>query len=358
MSFFISGIQQVGIGIPNVHQSFKWYRQHFGMDIPVFEEAAEANLMLPYTGGKPHKRHAILALNANGGGGMEIWQYTSRTPEKASFTPTLGDLGLFACKIKSYNVNASFNFIKSKNAKLAGKLTSDPKNENTFFVEDENSNLFQIVKSEDFFNKKRKTTGGPYGCIIGVTDIEKSKKFYSEILGYDNVVYEKEGVFEDFAGLENGNQKFKRVLLTHSEKRKGPFAKMLGKSEIELVKALDRTPKKIFENRFWGDLGFIHLCFDIKGMDELRKMCSAKGHPFTVDSAASENHKETFDMGAAAGNFSYIEDPDGTLIEFVETHKIPIMQKFNWYLDLRKRKAEKHLPNWMLKALSLNRVKD
>ena len=59
MGYIISGIQQVGIGVPDVHEGFKWYRQNFGMDIPIFEEAAEANLMLPYTGGKPHKRHAI-----------------------------------------------------------------------------------------------------------------------------------------------------------------------------------------------------------------------------------------------------------------------------------------------------------
>jgi len=358
MAFFISGIQQVGIGIPNVKEAFKWYRTHFGMDIPIFEEAAEANLMLPYTGGKPHKRHAILALNENGGGGMEIWQYTSRTPEAPKFIPTIGDLGFFACKIKSFDVNNSYDYIKSKNAKLRTGLNSDPKNEATFFVNDPYGNPFQIVKSANFFAKKRKSTGGPFGVIVGVSNIEKSKKFYKEILGYDEIIYEKEGKFEDFSSLENGNENFKRVLLTHSENRKGPFAKMLGKTEIELVQALDRKPKKIFENRYWGDLGFIHLCFDIKGMDSLRKICAEKGHPFTVDSAASENFKETFDMGEAAGHFSYIEDPDGALIEFVETHKIPIFKKLNWYLDLRKRNEEKHLPKWMLKALTLNRVKD
>ena len=46
------------------------------------------------------------------------------------------------------------------------------------------------------------------------------------------------------------------------------------------------------------------------------------------------------------------------LIEFVETKKIPIMKKLGWYLDLRKRDALKPLPNWMLKALKFNRVKD
>jgi hypothetical protein len=62
-------------------------------------------------------------------------------------------------------------------------------------------------------------------------------------------------------------------------------------------------------------------------------------------------------MGKAAGHFSYIEDPDGTLIEFVETHKLPLLKKLGWYLDLRKRRPEKALPTWMLKTLGFSRVK-
>ena len=91
---FISGIQQIGIGVSHVHEAFKWYREHFGMDIPMFEEAAVAGLMLPYTGGQPQARHAILALNLQGGGGMEIWQYTGRTPVPPAFQPQIGDLGI------------------------------------------------------------------------------------------------------------------------------------------------------------------------------------------------------------------------------------------------------------------------
>jgi hypothetical protein len=62
-------------------------------------------------------------------------------------------------------------------------------------------------------------------------------------------------------------------------------------------------------------------------------------------------------MGEAAGRFAYIEDPDGTLIEFVETHKIPILKKWNLYYDLRKRKTQKPLPSLLLWAMSLMRVK-
>ncbi len=87
-------------------------------------------------------------------------------------------------------------------------------------------------------------------------------------------------------------------------------------------------------------------------MAALKARAAENGYAFTVDSANS------FDMGEAAGHFTYIADPDGALIEFVETHKIPIMKKIGWYLDLRKRDPEKSLPKWLLLALGLNRKKD
>ena len=62
---------------------------------------------------------------------------------------------------------------------------------------------------------------------------------------------------------------------------------------------------------------------------------------------------ETFDMGEAAGNFAYIQAPEGTLIEFVETHKMPLVKKIGWYIDFRKSQS---LPNWMLNLFRFKRV--
>ena len=84
MERVISGIQQVGIGVVNADEAFKWYKDIFGFDIQVFAEAAEAKLMTLYTGGQVHSRYAILALNLQGGGGLEIWQYTSRKPQPST----------------------------------------------------------------------------------------------------------------------------------------------------------------------------------------------------------------------------------------------------------------------------------
>jgi catechol 2,3-dioxygenase-like lactoylglutathione lyase family enzyme len=351
-NYLIAGIQQVGIGVPNVHEGFKWYRQHFGMDIPIFEEAAEANLMLPYTGGKPHMRHAILAINLKGGGGFEIWQYTSRKPEPCPFQVRLGDIGLYCAKIKSENIKATYDFLKTKNTEILSDIVNDPNGNAHFFIKDLYGNLFQVVKGNEWFAKSPYTTGGPSGMIIGVSDIEKSKVFYSSVLGYDKVIYDKEGEFSDLVNLPGGAAKVRRVLLTHSEKRTASFAEMFGTSTIELIQANNYTPRKIFENRLWGDQGFIHLCFDVRNMQSLKEACAKAGYPFTIDGGSG------FEMGEAAGHFTYIEDPDGTLIEFVETKKIPIMKKWGWYLDLRKRPADKPVPAWMMKTLRFNRVKD
>ncbi len=351
----ISGIQQIGVGIPNVYDAWKWYRQHFGINIPIFDEAAEAELMLPYTGGKPRSRHAVLALSPQGGGGMEIWQYTSRTPEPPKFEIALGDLGIYIAKVKSRNVQDTYQFLKSKNVKILGDISLNPAGEEHFFIQDPYKNIFEITPSSNWFGKDSFSTGGMYGAVIGVTDIDASRKLYSDILGYDTVVYDKEGQFDDLTCLNGGNETVRRVLLRHSKARKGAFSRMLGESELELVSVKTRSPKKIFENRLWGDLGFIHLCYDIRGIHELRAQCEAAGYPFTVDTSAVQ---EVFDMGEAAGHFSYIEDNDGTLIEFVEAHKLPILKKIGWYLNLRNRNPEKPLPNWMLKTLSLNKVKD
>ena len=356
MKTVISGIQQVGIGIPNVHEAWKWYRKYFGMDIPIFEEAAEANLMLPYTGGKPHQRHAVLAVNMQGGGGFEIWQYTSRTPQPPEFEPLAGDYGIFAVRIKSRDVKAAYEYFQQEGLDLLTGLSEDPSGSQHFFLKDPYGNVFQVVKGNAFFANSPAKTGGPAGCMIGVSNIEAAQKLYSDILGYHQVVYDETDIFDDMVGLPGGEHRFRRVLHTHKKARQGGFSRMFGPTFIELVQVQDREARKIFKDRYWGDLGFIHLCFDIMGMDALRAECEAKGFPFTVDSASALG--KVFDMGEAAGLFSYIEDPDGTLIEFVETHKVPILKKLGWYLNMKKRDPHKPLPDWMLKTLRFNRVKD
>lgn len=354
MGKIICGIQQMGIGVPDVEKIWKWYRTNFGIDIKVFEDAAEAPLMVKYTGNQVQKRTATLALSMNGGGGFEIWQYTSRNTEKAAFDIQLGDYGLYICKIKSRDVSKSYAFLKANGVRMLSGIEQTPEGKKHFLVEDPNGNIFEIVEGLGWFGNTGHPagTGGVSGAVIGVSDIEKALPVYRDLLGYTEIVYDTSAVFPVYGNLKSGEQVVRRVLLRHKDERKGPFARLLGPTEIELVHTPGRSDcRKILENRYWGDWGFIHLCFDVQGMETLKKEAEELGYPFTVDSG------DTFDMGEAGGRFSYIEDYDGTLLEFVETHKVPILKKVGWYINLRQRNPEKHLPKWMLKTMGLNRVK-
>lgn len=342
----------MGIGVRDVQAAAKWYRKIFGMNVEVFEEKATAELMLPHTAGKPIPRHAILALNMQGGGGFEIWQQTKYEAKSPTFEVKLGDLGYFVCKMKCRDVRAFHAFCINNEVSVSGELKKDPAGHETFFLTDPWGNIFQAVASDNWYKKEDGLTGGVYGSIIGVSNMEKSLVIYRDLLEHGLVVYDKEGVFDDLSGLPGGSEKVRRVLLQNKSPRKGPFAKLLGSSQIELVQSLDRPGRNIFDGRIWGDLGFIHLCFDTRGMDLLKSETASLGHPFTVDSA------ESFDMGVAAGRFSYIEDPDGTLLEFVETLKVPIVAGIGWYMNLKNRPAEKHLPDWMVGTLAWKKKKD
>jgi len=353
--YIISGIQQLGVGVKDLQTSWKWYIEKFGMDCPIFEEEAEAKLMLPYTGGKPRTRHAVLAYNLQSGGGFEIWQYKGRTPVEIASEAEIGNLGIFAGKIKVKSIDNLSAHFQGNGAYLFGQPEKDPSGRRTMFLKDPFGNIFHLVEADDWFRNENKPTGGSYGAIIGVTDIEKSRIVYSDILGYDTVIYDSTDIFPDLKILPGGDRKLRRILLRKSGPQDGPFSKLFGRSEIELISSGNISERKIYAGRYWGDPGFIHLCFDIVGMDSLKNFCQEVGFPFTVDSKMSHEGK-SFDMGEAAGHFSYIEDPDGTLIEFVETHKIPILKKLGWYLDLRKRDPRKKLPDWMLKTLRFSRV--
>jgi hypothetical protein len=141
------------------------------------------------------------------------------------------------------------------------------------------------------------------------------------------------------------------VLLKKDAAQQGAFSKLLGGIEIELVQSRSFDAKKIRRNCYWGDPGFIHLCFDVVDMNSLKRFAKSLSFTFTVDSETS------FRMDTSGGRFCYVEDPDGSLIELVETHKIPVIKKIGWYLNLKARKKKGPLPSWMVRCLGLSKVR-
>jgi len=348
-AYTISSIQQIGIGTTNFNKSWDWYIRTFGFDVKILEDDTVAERMLPYTGGQAQKRHACIAVNLQGGGGLEIWQYSERKPQPPRFKTAIGDTGVFAAKIKCRHIHTFYHHLSTRGIECS-PLSEDPSGSPCFYVEDPFGNTFQIIERKDIFINDHKLCGGIAGAMVGVSDMDKSIRFYQEILGYDKLIYDVTGSFDDWQTMPGSFENYRRVLLGKKEAPKSAFSGLLGSNTIELVQPLDRKPRKIFENRFWGDPGFIQICYDVTGMDALKAFCASKDVSFTVDSCPNGEH---FDMGEASGRFTYVEDPDGSLIEFVETHKVPVAARFGLYIDMDKRNKKRPLPKLLFRIMGL-----
>ena len=345
MHSFVTGIQQAGIGVQNAEEAAGLYKDLFGMDTLIFDDTSEAPLMTRYTGGSLHKRRAILTMNLSGGGGFEIWQFLSRKPSygKARF----GDIGIYALKIKCRNLEVSFETFSKKKGLTVSDIMQWPNHKKHFWVIDQFGNTFQVVESNDWFRVTR-PNGGVCGAVIGVSDMENAIIFYRKLLGNASVIYDECIRVNDFNNA--AGERYRCVLIRKNAAVSGAFCHLLGGVDIELIQSLDGHRPKIYGDRFWGDCGFMHLCLDVTNMDGLKKMAAEEGYVFSIDS------QDSFGMQDAAGRFCYIEDPDNTLIELVETHRIPILRALNWYLDLKNRNGNKPLPSWMIRLLGLNKI--
>ena len=346
----ICGIQQVGIGVEDLATAWKWYNKNLNIEIPMVDDEGVAERMLPYTGGKPQPRHAILAISQRGGGGLEIWQPQGRKVVYPKEPLRIGDLGINICKIKSKNVKEACNYFIDNEIDVLSRISMSPLGIEHFYMRDPWGNIFEIEQDDYCFINVPKLTGGSNGVVIGVSDMDKSIEFYSKLLDYDIVAFDKTDIFDDLSEISGSNYKIRRVELKRSKPACGPLGDLMGPSHIELVQNLDIEAHKTLEGRWWGDPGFIHLCFDVRNMDKVREAAKALGHDFVCDSG------ENFDMGDANGHFTYVEDPDGTLIEFVETFKIPVIRKLGISINLKKRDDYKTLPRIITKALRFMKV--
>lgn len=346
----LNGIQQIGLGVADTQVVFNWYRKNLGFDILVFEDESPATLMTRYTGGTVEHRRALLSMNMRGGGGLEIWQFKNRKPQEPAIEIEWGDLGVNAMKIRTNDIQKAHTILKKLQLPFLTALMQTPESRQHFLFRDPWGNRVEVLSDGYVFCEIKSRFGGVLGAIIGVSHMEKSLHFYKKLLGYDQVLSDRTGSFKPFM-TATGKGTIRRVVLKQSSQKVGGFGALLGPTEIELIQILDRPPQKIFENRLWGDLGYIHVCFDVQDMDALLQRAKSLDYCFTVDSA------DSFDMGKAAGRFSYAEDPDGTLIEFVQTHKVPLLKRLGWFIDLRNRDPKKPLPRWLVKAMRWHRVR-
>ena len=119
-----------------------------------------------------------------------------------AFEPALGALGIYACKIKSRDVRAAYGQLsKASGARIVTPVTKNPAGGEHFFLYDPWNNLFEVESDSYVFLDEDKNLGGGNGAVLGVTDMDRSVKFYSTLMDYDKIEYDVTGVQADLEGV-------------------------------------------------------------------------------------------------------------------------------------------------------------
>ena len=140
----ICGIQQVGVGVENLLEPWKWYNKVMGFEMKIFDDEGVAERMLPYTGGKPQPRRAVLAFNPRGGGGFEVWQPKGRKVKYPERPLLLGDYGIDICKIKAKEVETAYANLKNNGATMLSEVCVSPFGFKHFYFKDPWNNIFEV----------------------------------------------------------------------------------------------------------------------------------------------------------------------------------------------------------------------
>ena len=348
----INSMQHIGVAVQDMDASLKYFRKIFGMNIPFFDSVQAAPLMDCYTHEKTITKRASMIMNLQGGCAMEVIRPTTFEPRKADFQIKIGDLHIFQVHMKARNVKHMHEHCKNNGALNVSEIQLNPAQQNVFDLTDLDGNFFRVEPTTECYREMGHPSNGVAGCSIGVTNMEDALNLYSNLLGYNEVVFDRTGTFNDWGHLPGGKEQYRRVRLKQSAPTGGGFARVMGETFIELVQALDRVPARTFKGRIWGDSGFVHLGLDVKGMKKLGENLGAQGFPFRCDS------NDALSMGQTKVHCTYIDDKDGSLIELIEVYKVPIVEKWGIFLNVEKRDPLKPLPNFMLNALRFSRIKD
>ncbi|MFC1938718.1 VOC family protein [Chloroflexota bacterium] len=145
---------------------------------------------------------------------------------------------------------------------------------------------------------------------IGVSDMGRARRFYGDMLGFKEVLFEYEG---PLPGMEKitGKPEIRAKVVMLKNQNIGP----VGLAMIKLVELLppDKAePVTAGLTRIWGDIGLAEVCFNCIDTTGVFKELVGKG----VKAALTPASAAAGPFNATA-NYAYLRDPDNGLVELI-----------------------------------------
>lgn len=142
---------------------------------------------------------------------------------------------------------------------------------------------------------------------VGVTDVDRSLKFYAE-LGFTDIAFDYTGELAGLSALTGEAANRARIVLVRSNN-----PTVLGRAAIKLVQFLDRPQPPMPSGMAWGEPGICEVCIHVNGQSAFYESLAAQGHQMLM-----EPNEADLDPYQTHCGLSYVADPDGAKIEMIE----------------------------------------
>ncbi len=307
----ITGFQHIGMGAHDVGRTYDFWRKNLGFKMKLNDHTGVDEQMNDILGG-PCEMRMLMAMNVAGGGAIEVVQHMSgsREPE----TPLeWGDIGVLDVGLKTFKLDEVCRRLQGRGVALLVQPRSMETGEGRTrfaYLRDPDGLLVQLIEDT---SGKRPRVGGVVQVTVGVRDLERSKEFYRNVLGFEELVWET----DDLSGIDEvtGGKKTRAALVSHPRSMKSGLP-VLEPGAVRLVQTTDYQGKSSFEGRRWGDIGCMEFALDVDDVKSTYQgMVAAGAQPYQGPTL--------MDMGSGSvGSFAYVKDPDGNIVEMVEVNKV------------------------------------
>jgi len=145
---------------------------------------------------------------------------------------------------------------------------------------------------------------GWHHICINVSDLERSLKFYTEILGL------KVTLRADIDDAE-----ISRAIAIPGAKIAAAFLEVPGTPTlIEMFEYVSGAGRSLPEDRMSSDIGVQHVAFQVDDIDEAYQRLKSKGVSFLTEPITVPQDEPNF----AGGRICFFSDPDGTTLELLQ----------------------------------------
>ena len=140
---------------------------------------------------------------------------------------------------------------------------------------------------------------------IGVTDIKRSYDFYKNVLRFSMKLNEQEEMLEEMTPIIGDRVRLATIMAIN----------LSGGAAIELIEHKS-TPPRPMPDVHWGDIGYLGAGLKAYKIDDLVEILKGKGAEFVTPVIEFEV------SGGGTWKSAFMRDPDGILLELLETEEL------------------------------------